>query len=184
MNIFSHGFLTNHIYILDSKKRYNRSQINKLAIERFLTRNDEVNTLIFLTDIQLQQLESFVEKSVPKGRTYSFNKPLKLTYPENRHSLNQQGLAAVVTVAKRNKDNIRLYQACTVKEGANFGENPAVTFLYGQIDTGFGKRYAIFHYDNVSYNRPPTNQGFSLNQIRALNATAKTDEMWIRPLFD
>lgn len=182
MSIFGYTFLQNHIYILDSPKQ--KAQINKLAAERFLNRNDEKNTLIFLTAAQELQLESYVAKAVPRGRTYTYNNPLSLSYPNSRSSFSVQGLTAVVTVAKRDDNECRLYQRHTVKEGVNYGSSPVVTFLYGLINTPTGKQYKIFHYSSVAYARPPEHQPFSLNQYRTLNSNAIGEDVWIGSLFD
>ncbi|MFK8014842.1 MAG: hypothetical protein AB8G17_05345 [Gammaproteobacteria bacterium] len=186
MSVFGHQFEQNHIHVLEGGQVWQAAQLRKIAAERFLGRGDTTNSLIFFTENELREFEAFVGGSVPRGRTYSHDKPLRLRYPNDSFYMSKQQITAVVTVSKRDRPDLRMYQAHTVREGINVGNRPSITFLYGQIGNAADRSYRVFHFDDVTYGSVPQHFPFSLNQVRALNQAATvhgTDEAWIQPLF-
>lgn len=165
-SLFGFNFKRHHVCKLENDKKYDANQLKKMAIENyFIPRKIEegkatlTNTVLFLTEIQKQQLAAHVEKSVPKNKIFSYDKPLVFDYPDKEANkfVCVQDLTAVVIVTN---DARAKFVA-----GATVIFNPTVRLHYGNIGGTGVKVQRIFHLDDTT--------GFGMLEHKHFDFSAK-----------
>jgi hypothetical protein len=152
MSLFGYNFAKHHVHKLATGKKFQPAQLKKIAIDDyFMARRAEpscpsplTNTVLFLTDIEEEQLNGHIGKS--KGaKTYTFNKPYVFKYPDKEANkfVCVQSLTAVVIVT--NDERARFSVGATVVFA------PTVTLHYGRIGAQPNQmEEKVFHLDETS----------------------------------